>query len=69
MERQITSGVMAERSKEPMHKILYVLRKLGIKPISQAGAIHIYDAASLDAVLQELQRIKGDRDARRLAVA
>jgi hypothetical protein len=56
-----TPGVIADELGEPLTRVLYVLRKLNIRPIGRAGVLRLYDRDAAGRVRQELDAI----DARR----
>ena len=41
-----TAGVLADEVDAPLSRVLYVLRKLNIKPIGRAGVLRLYDRDS-----------------------
>jgi hypothetical protein len=53
-----TPGIIAGELDAPIGRVLYVLRKLGIKPIGRAGILRLYDRAAVEAVRNELQRME-----------
>jgi hypothetical protein len=53
-----TPGVIADELDAPITRVLYVLRKLGIKPIGRAGILRLYDRAAVEAVRNEMRRIE-----------
>jgi hypothetical protein len=52
-----TPGVIAGELDAPLSRVLYVLRKLGIKPIGRAGVLRLYDRSAVEAVRTALQQI------------
>jgi hypothetical protein len=49
-----TPGVIAAELEEPLSRVLYVLRKLNVKPIGRAGCLRLYDRAAVEIVRTEL---------------
>jgi hypothetical protein len=45
-----TPGVIAEELDAPLARVLYVLRKLNVRPIGRAGVIRLYDRLAVDTV-------------------
>lgn len=57
-----TPGVLAADLREPLHRVLYVLRtRRHIRPTASAGRLRLYDRAAADSLRRELELI----DARR----
>ena len=52
-----TPGVIANELNAPLSRVLYVLRKLNIKPIGRAGIIRLYDQDAVADVRVELERM------------
>jgi hypothetical protein len=52
-----TPGVIAGEVDAPIGRVLYVLRKLDIKPIGRAGILRLYDRGAVEAVRNELRRM------------
>jgi len=52
-----TPGVIAEELGAPLHRVIYVLRKLNIKPIGRAGTLRLYNLEATEAVRSELLRM------------
>lgn len=53
-----TPGVLAKRLKQPLHRVLYVLRtRKGIRPAARAGRLRLYDQAAIRALVAELAAI------------
>jgi hypothetical protein len=58
----ITPGVIADKLREPLHRVLHVLgTRAHIKPAARAGTLRLYDKQALAMVRHELNAI----DARR----
>jgi hypothetical protein len=58
----ITPGVIANRLRAPLHRILYVLStREHIKPAARVGTVRVYDKAAVEAVRQELNAITAAR--------
>jgi len=53
-----TPGVIAAELDAPLQRVLYVLRKLGVKPIGRAGILRLYDRAAVQTVREEVRRIE-----------
>ena len=56
-----TPGVIAAELDEPIGRVLYVLRKLGIRPIGRAGTLRLFDHSAVDLVRTEIQRSMAER--------
>lgn len=60
-----TVGEIARRLGAPVHKIEYVIRARGIKPIGWAANLRIFSEADVARIGSELRRIDSERsDAR-----
>ncbi len=53
----ITTGQIASRLNEPIHKIEYVLRTRGIEPIAVAGNARIFTEDDIERVADALRDI------------
>ena len=54
-----TPGVIAAELNTPLSRVLYILRKRGIRPIGRAGILRLYDRAAVEkvrAALREMDR-------------
>ncbi len=51
-----TPGVMAAELDAPINRVLYLLRKLNIRPIGRAGVLRLYDRAAVEVVRAELEK-------------
>jgi hypothetical protein len=60
-----TPGVIADELNAPLARVLYVLRKLNVKPIGRAGVIRLYDRLAVDMVRHELNAIEDRRPCRK----
>ena len=60
-----TPGVIAAEVGAPLGRVLYVLRKHGIRPIGRAGTLRLFDSDAAARVRYELNVI----DARRCCKA
>ncbi|HZL33898.1 MAG TPA: hypothetical protein VFC78_01230 [Tepidisphaeraceae bacterium] len=58
-----TSGLIAKTSGKPQHKVEYVIKSRGIKPIARAASANIYSDADADRIVAELQKIDQQRKA------
>ena len=56
-----TIGVIAQKLGEPLHRVEYVIKSRGIKPVGFAGNARIFSDAAVDRISSELQRIDRDR--------
>ncbi len=56
-----TTGAIAQRLGEPLHRVEYVIRSRHIRPAHRAGHVRIFTEADVATVREELRRI----DARR----
>ena len=56
-----TVGEIARRLGEPVHRIEYVIRTRGLKPVSRAGHAGIYSEADVQYIASELRRIDAER--------
>jgi hypothetical protein len=63
LARLITIGEIARRTGKDIHKIEYIIKTRGIRPLGLAGAARVYDEAAVEQVADELRRI-GARRAR-----
>ena len=52
-----TPGVIAAELDAPLGRVLYVLRKLDIKPIGRAGILRLYDRTAVELVRAALFHI------------
>jgi hypothetical protein len=51
-----TPGVIAAELDQPIGRVLYVLRKLGIRPIGRAGTLRLFDYSAVELVRAEIER-------------
>lgn len=64
-----TPGVIAAELDAPISRVLYLLRKLNIRPIGRAGVLRLYDRTAVEFIRAELQSAnrpearKGERHA------
>jgi hypothetical protein len=58
-----TPGVIAAELAEPLSRVLYVLRKLEVKPIGRAGVLRLYDRAAVETVRDALREMDQRREA------
>jgi hypothetical protein len=58
-----TPGVIAAELSEPIGRVLYVIRKLGIKPIGRAGTLRLFDRNAVELVRGEITRSVANRKA------
>lgn len=56
-----TVGEIARRLGEPLHRIEYVIRTRGLKPVSRAGHAGIYSEGDVQYIACELRRIDEER--------
>jgi DNA-binding transcriptional MerR regulator len=56
-----TVGEIARRVGTPVHRVEYVIRSRGIKPISVAGNARIFSEADVQHIASELRRIDEER--------
>jgi len=52
-----TVGVIASRLGLPVHRVEYLIRARGIKPIGRAGTARIFSEEAVQAIAAEAQRI------------
>lgn len=52
-----TVGVIARQLGQPVHKITYVIKTRGIRPIGRAGVARVYDEAAVRMIAEEIRRI------------
>ena len=57
----LTVGEIARRLGEPVHRVEYILRARGLKPVSWAGNARIFSEADLAYIASELRRIDEER--------
>jgi hypothetical protein len=60
-----TVGEIARREGVPIHRVEYLIRARGIRPVGRAGAAYIYSEVDADLITAELRRIRGEREADR----
>jgi hypothetical protein len=53
-----TVGQIARRLSVPSHRIEYIIRARGIQPCSWAGNARVFDETAVQAIAEELERIK-----------
>ena len=53
-----TPGVIAAELDAPINRVLYLLRKLNIRPIGRAGVLRLYDRTAVEIIRAELQSAK-----------
>lgn len=57
-----TPGVLAADLRQPLHRVLYVLRtRKHIRPSASAGRLRLYDRSALDNLRHELDAIESRR--------
>jgi len=56
-----TPGVIAAELDQPIGRVQYVLRKLGIKPIGRAGTLRLFDHCAVELVRAEIERSTANR--------
>ena len=56
-----TVGVIAERLRQPLHKVEYVIRARQIKPLGRAGNARVFSLAAVERISSELERIERER--------
>ena len=57
-----TVGTIADQLNEPLHRVEYVIRARGIKPIGMAGNSRVFSEASVQRIASELRRIDDERE-------
>lgn len=57
-----TVGTIAERLREPIHRVEYVIRTRDIRPEAWAGNCRVFSEASVARIAAELQRIDHEYD-------
>lgn len=50
-----TPGVIASELDAPLSRVLYLLRKLNIRPIGRAGVLRLYDRHAVEVIRAEMQ--------------
>jgi hypothetical protein len=58
----LTSGVIAQRLDEPLHRVLYVIRSRDIQPTVRAGNARVFSEADAAFIASELRRIDEERE-------
>lgn len=53
-----TPGVIASELGAPLSRVLYLLRKLNIRPIGRAGVLRLFDRKAVEIIRAELQSAK-----------
>lgn len=56
-----TPGVIAAELGQPIGRVLYVLRKLDIRPIGRAGTLRLFDYSAVELVHAEIEWIAANR--------
>ncbi len=56
-----TVGEIARRLGEPVHRIEYVIRTRGLKPVSRAGHAGIYSEDNVQYIASELRHIDEEK--------
>ena len=56
-----TTGAIARRAGEPIHRVQYVVRTRHIKPVAVAGNLRVFSEAQVQRIESELRRIAADR--------
>jgi hypothetical protein len=52
-----TPGVIAAELNTPLSRVLYILRKRGIRPIGRAGILRLYDRTAVEMVREALRQM------------
>lgn len=55
---------IAELHGYPPHRIEYVIRTRGIAPVFRAGNCRLFDQASVDRIVEEINRIESRKEMR-----
>ncbi len=58
-----TVGEIARRLRTPVHRIAYVVRTRGLRPVAWAGNARIFTEQDVARIASELQQINEDRAA------
>ena len=53
-----TPGVIADELDAPISRVLYLLRKLNIRPIGRAGTLRLYDRTAVELIRAKLAQTK-----------
>ena len=56
-----TVGVIAQRLGEPLHRIEYVIRARGIRPVGKAGNAWIFSESDVQRIANELKQIDAEK--------
>ena len=62
--RLLTVGVIAQQCGVPLHKVEYLIKARGIKPLGMAGHSRVFTEADAERIAAELQRMKPAVDPR-----
>lgn len=54
-----TTGTIAARLGVPLHRVEYVIRAKGIRPVARAGAARVFGEEQVDAIAAALRKIEG----------
>ncbi|MEQ9095398.1 MAG: hypothetical protein RIE32_03960 [Phycisphaerales bacterium] len=63
-DRLPTVGQIARQLDVPVHRIEYLIRTRNIQHVGRAGIARVYDAKDVEALAEELRRIKDSRGGR-----
>ncbi|GMV70167.1 MAG: hypothetical protein DYG93_07655 [Leptolyngbya sp. PLA2] len=53
-----TVGVIARRFGQPVHRVEYVIRSRGIKPVAWAGHARVFSETDVHRIGRELERMR-----------
>jgi DNA-binding transcriptional MerR regulator len=57
-----TVGVIADQLGESIHRIEYIIRARGIRPVGTAGNARVFAEADVERIASELRRIDFERE-------
>ncbi|QDV37467.1 hypothetical protein [Tautonia plasticadhaerens] len=59
---QLTTGMIARRLDEPLHRVTYIIRTRGIEPAAVAGKARVFEEEHLERIAAALRDIDARRD-------
>lgn len=60
--RMPTLGVIASELGQPLHRIAYIVRTRGIRPVARAGNLRLFDRHAKARIRYELNKIDAQRE-------
>jgi hypothetical protein len=65
VDKLLTVGVIAQKIRRPIHRVEYIIRVRGIRPIGRAGNARVFSKAAVDQIRSELHQVWAHRYALR----